>query len=392
MIAPGGTLGILGGGQLARMTALAARRMGYRVHVFEHPAADACAGPVCEEMFRAPFGDTDALGRFAAGVDVVTLEFENIPADALRALATRVPVRPGPEVLEVCQHREREKRFLERHGFPCAPFRVVASVGELVAAVAALGLPAVLKSAAGGYDGKGQTRLDPGADVAEAWRAWAADVPGARSVLEGWVDFAAELSVICARNARGELRAFPVFENEHVQHILDVTIFPGRFPPEVIRRATALAKAVTEALAVEGLLAVEMFLTRGGDVLVNELAPRPHNSGHVTLDAGLTSQFEQHVRAACNLPLGDPAALCPAVMVNLLGDLWPAGGGENDAPPDWTPILREPSAKLHLYGKRQARPGRKMGHFTVLGPDVETTLTKARGVQSILEGSRPLHP
>ncbi len=384
VIPPGGRLGILGGGQLARMTALAARRMGYRVHVFEHPDADASAAPVCEEVFRAPFDDAAALARFAAGVDVVTLEFENIPADALRAAADHGPVRPGPEVLEICQHREREKRFLERHGFPHAPFRVVASLEELHGAVAAIGLPAALKSAAGGYDGKGQARLTPGAGVAEVWRAWSAGVPGARGVLEGWVDFAAELSVICARNGRGEMRSFPVFENEHARHILDVTIFPGRFPPEVARRATELAEAVTAALRVEGLLAVEMFLTRGGEVLVNELAPRPHNSGHVTLDAGLTSQFEQHVRAVCGLPLGDPAPLRPAVMVNLLGDLWPTAAGGEGGAPDWTPVLREPAAKLHLYGKQRARPGRKMGHFTVLGTDVETTLAKARAIQAEL--------
>ena len=388
MIVPGGTLGILGGGQLARMTALAARRLGYRVHVFEHPAADAPAAPVCEETFRAPFDDTAALRRFAAGVDVVTLEFENIPADALRAVAEHVPVRPGPEVLEVCQHREREKRFLERHGFPCAPFRVVASPGELRAAVTALGLPAVLKSAAGGYDGKGQVRLAPGVDPVEVWRTWAADVPDARGVLEGWVDFAAELSVICARNPHGELRSFPVFENEHRRHVLDVTIFPGRFPPEVVQRAMELAESIAETLRVEGLLAVEMFLTRDGEVVVNELAPRPHNSGHATFDAGRTSQFEQHVRAACNLPLDDPAPLCPAVMVNLLGDLWPANDGRGQ--PDWMPVLREPTAKLHLYGKRRARPGRKMGHFTVLGPDdggAEAALAKARTIRAALTAS-----
>ena len=389
MIAPGATLGILGGGQLARMTALAARRMGYRVHVFEHPAADACAAPVCEEVFRAHFDDVNALARFAAGVDVVTLEFENIPADALRTVSQRVPVRPGPEVLEICQHREREKRFLEQHGFPRAPFRVVSSLAELREAVAELGLPAVLKSAAGGYDGKGQAKIDPGTDLDGTWETWAAGVPGARGVLEGWVDFSAELSVICARNGHGEIRSFPAFENEHTRHILDVTIFPGRFPPGVVQQATALAEAVTEALGVEGLLAVELFLTRQGEVLVNELAPRPHNSGHVTFDAGLTGQFEQHVRAVCDLPLGDPAPLCPAVMVNLLGDLWSDDGL---IAPDWSPILREPTAKLHLYGKRQARPGRKMGHFTVLGTDVEDTLAIARGVQRTLEGCKPLHP
>ena len=209
------------------------------------------------------------------------------------------------------------------------------------------------------------------------------------------MDFAAELSVICARSPGGELRSFPVFENEHRRHVLDVTIFPGRFPPGVVRQATELAEAITEALRVEGLLAVEMFLTRDGEVVVNELAPRPHNSGHATFDAGRTSQFEQHVRAVCDLPLGDPAPLCPAAMVNLLGDFWPAN--DDHGQPDWTPVLREPSAKLHLYGKRRARPGRKMGHFTVLGPDgddAETTLAKARTIQAALaaNASSPARP
>lgn len=389
VIPPGAaTLGLLGGGQLARMTALAARRMGYRVHVFEHPQADAPAAPVCEETIRAPFDNVAALERFAAGVDVVTLEFENVPAAALRTVARRVPVRPGPKVLEVCQDREREKRFLEKHGFPCAPFRVVSSPEELRLAAERLRLPAVLKGAEGGYDGKGQVRLEPGDhdDLAGVWERWSAGRPDARGVLEGWVDFAAELSVICARNARGERRSFPVFENRHARHILDVTIAPGRFPPEIARRATELAETVAETLGVEGLLAVEMFLTRAGEVLVNELAPRPHNSGHATFDAGLTSQFEQHVRAVGNLPLGDPSLLCPAVMVNLLGDLWSANGDGGGAP-DWTPVLREPTAKLHLYGKRRARPGRKMGHFTVLGDSVEAALSQAQAIKARLEAA-----
>ena len=245
-----------------------------------------------------------------------------------------------------------------------------------------LGMPCVLKTAESGYDGKGQLKISPGLEAAQAWEQWSGG-KARRGVLEAWVEFAAELSVICARNGQGQTRSFPVFENAHANHILDVSISPARFAPEVRQAATELAEAVTERLDVRGLLAVEMFLTARGELLVNELAPRPHNSGHLTFDACLTSQFEQHIRAVCGLPLGGVETLRPTVMVNLLGDLWDAEG----RPPDWTPVLADPSAKLHLYGKKGAKPARKMGHFCVLGEAgqaVDETLAKARAIQARL--------
>ena len=381
MIPPGSHLGLLGGGQLARMTALAARRMGYRLSVLD-PAGDAApAAPVCDRVIRGAYHDPVALADFARGLDAASFEFENIPPVALQTVARFCPVRPRWQALEICQHREREKTFLHQHNYPHAPFRVVTTPAELADAMAALGLPCVLKTAQSGYDGKGQLKIAPGTDPADAWARWSGNEPR-RGVVEAWVPFDAELSVICARNARGQLLPFPVFENIHTHHILDITICPARFPPGIERDALALAASITETLDVQGLLAVEMFLTSTGSVLVNELAPRPHNSGHLTFDACLTSQFEQHTRAMCDLPLGRTDLLRPAVMVNLLGDLWQPDGG----PPDWSPILDEPTAKLHLYGKSSAKPARKMGHFCVLDPSVETALEKARTIKSRLSG------
>ncbi len=368
ILAPGSRLGLLGGGQLARMTALAARRLGYVITTFD-PAGDAApAAPVCDTVIAAPFTDRGALERFARGVDVAGLEFENIPVAALQTVEAHCPVRPSWRALEICQNREREKTFLHARGYPHAAFRVVDSLAELREAVAALGTPCVLKTAESGYDGKGQRRIAAGDDLADAWAAW--------------VPFEAELSVICARNGRGEMAAFATIENLHVNHILDVSIAPGRFPPEILRAATDLARSLTEALNIEGLLAVEMFLAKDGRLLVNELAPRPHNSGHLTFDAALTSQFEQHARAVCGLPLGDPALLCPAVMINLLGNLWIDG-----EPPDWTAVLEEPAAKLHLYGKRLAKPARKMGHVCVLDASLSGALRKAEAIRARLTGA-----
>ena len=381
MIPPGSQIGLLGGGQLARMTALAARRMGYRLRVYDPAGPDAPAAPVCEQIIGARFDDMAALAEFARGLDVATYEFENIPPAALQTVERSCPVHPRWSALEICQDREREKTFLHAHGFPHAPFRVVTTPGELADAVAALGTPCVLKTTGGGYDGKGQLKITADLDPAEAWAQWSGGQPR-RGVLEAWVDFDAELSVICARNGRGELRPFPAFENIHTRHILDVTICPARFAPGVLREAEEIARAITEALDVQGLLAVEMFLARDGRVVVNELAPRPHNSGHLTFDASLTSQFEQHARAVCDLPLGGTELLRPAVMVNLLGDLWSTDGLRA---PDWTPILADPAAKLHLYGKSRAKPGRKMGHFCVLAPTVEEALAKARAIKAAVQ-------
>ena len=383
MISPGASLGLLGGGQLARMTALAGRRMGYRFRAFD-PAGDAApAAPVCERLVRAPFDDLAALETFAQGLDVVGFEFENIPPAALQFVERFCPVYPRWQALEICQHREREKNFLHQHGFPHADFRVVTTPDELAAAIETLGTPCVLKTAESGYDGKGQLKITPGMSAADAWQQWSGG-QARRGVLEAWVDFAAELSVICAGNGQGQIMPFPVFENIHTRHILDFTIAPARFAPSVLAEAWELARAVTETLDVRGLLAVEMFLTSSGQLLVNELAPRPHNSGHLTFDACLTSQFEQHVRAICGLPLGNTDLLRPTVMVNLLGDLW----GANGRAPDWGPVFKDPAAKLHLYGKTSAKPGRKMGHFCVLDASVETALEKARTIKDRLSSTR----
>lgn len=365
------------------MTALAARPLGFRIHLFDpHPHPP--AGVVCEQVWRAPFEDEQALDAFASSVDVATLEFENIPTAALERIGRKVPVRPHWNILHITQHREREKCFLRDKGFPHAPFRVVTSPAELAAALAEIGPRGVLKTAEFGYDGKGQRKVEAGEDPLTAWREWSADPRDERphrGVLEGFIDFAAELSVIVARNPAGELAAFPVSENEHENHILSASIVPGRFPPEVHAEARRLAEALAVELALEGLLAVEFFLTRDGRLLVNELAPRPHNSGHHTIDACVTSQFEQHARAVTGLPLGATDAHSPAVMMNLLGDLWP----EPEREPDWLPILREPRAKLHLYGKGRAKAGRKMGHFTLTGgEDLEQLLRKARELRGRL--------
>ena len=362
-IPPGGVVGILGGGQLGRMLAIAARRMGYRVHAYE-PQPDCPAGQICDVEVNAPYTDSGALEKFAQGVDVISFEFENIPRTALDTLSALKPVRPRGEVLHICQNREREKNFLRSQDFPCAPFRVVDSAETLASALAEIGTPSVLKTADFGYDGKGQLKISAPTDTAELWQRFGAP----RGVLEKWIPFEAELSVVCARGLNGEVIPFPCSENIHENHILDLSIVPARFAPEVAARAEKIAAAIAEALDVVGLIAVEFFLTRDGELLVNELAPRPHNSGHFSFDACATSQFEQQLRAVCGLPLGSPELLRPVVMWNILGDLWKNGE------PDWSVVLREPRAKLHLYGKSEARPGRKMGHVCVMADSTAEAL------------------
>ncbi len=378
MIEPGKTIGVFGGGQLGRMFALAARRMGYGIRVYE-PAANCPAGQVADVEINAPYRPGQALDMFLEGLDAATFEFENIPADFLEAAARRLPVYPAPAVLLTCQNREREKTFLRQNGFPHARFAVVSSANDLAAALEDPGRPGVLKTADFGYDGKGQVKVNPGDDPAEIWETFG----GGRGVYEEWIDYQAELSVICASGANGETACFPASENIHTRHILDFSIVPARLPEEILAEAARLATAITRALGVTGLLAVEFFLTRDGRLLVNEMAPRPHNSGHYSFDGCLTSQFEQQCRAVCGLPLGSTELLRPTVMVNLLGDLW------RDGPPDWTPVLRHPTAKLHLYGKAEARPGRKMGHYCVLGETVETALADARSLQAALAPASP---
>jgi 5-(carboxyamino)imidazole ribonucleotide synthase len=359
-ILPGATIGVLGSGQLGRMLAIAARRMGYRVHVYS-PERDTPAGQVADREQSAPYEDLDAVRRFAREVSVVTFEFENVPAAAAAAAAEAAPVRPEGRVLHTTQDRAREKRFLASAGLPVPAFDIVEREAGLDAAVARVGTPAVLKTTRFGYDGKGQARIEAPAAARAAWAA----VGGGPCVLEAHVDFACEVSVVGARGLEGAVAHYGVVENRHARHILDVTIAPASVPAAVAREAERIACAVLEALDVVGVLCVEMFVTHDGRVLVNELAPRTHNSGHFTIEACATSQFEQQLRAVCGLPLGAVAQRAPAAMANLLGDLWV--GGE----PRWAAALAVRGVALHLYGKAEARPGRKMGHLTALAPTTE---------------------
>ena len=370
-IHPGSTLGMLGGGQLGRMALLAGRQLGYRFHVYE-PASNCSAAAVAEKTFSADWSNETALEEFARSVSAVTLEFENVAAATLAYLEKRVPARPGLRVLQTCQNRRREKEFLRRHGFPCADFAMVNSAKQLAKAVKKLGLPCVMKTAVSGYDGKGQLKLpafpaDGVVDWDVVWRTFGV----AEAVVEKWIPFTAECSVIVASSLHGEMATFPMAENEHRQHILHRSIAPARLPAKVQRTGADLAKAIAEKIGVVGLLAVEMFYLNG-KLLVNELAPRPHNSGHYTLDACLTSQFEQHIRCAAGLPLGAPDLLRPAVMINLLGDCW-----RNGHAPDWSNLLKDPRVKLHLYDKGEPRSGRKMGHFTVVDEKIDRAIKLA---------------
>lgn len=348
------------------MFGIAARRMGYRVHTFE-PSPDSPAGQVSDLEFSASYDDLPRLAEFARGVEVVTFEFENIPASALACVSALRPVRPRPEVLRVCQNRAREKEFLSANRIPCARHAVVSSAAEAAAAAAVMGFPCVLKTADFGYDGKGQARLESAADAAEAW----ARLGAPRAVVEEWVDYRCEISVVGARDASGRVECFPAIENLHRNHILHRSVVPARIDPGVAREAQRMATSILRSLDVVGVLAVEFFVQRDGSLLVNEMAPRPHNSGHFSFDACVTSQFEQQLRAVCGLPLGSPRLVSPAVMVNLLGDAWAHGE------PDWPALLSDPDIKLHLYGKREARRGRKMGHYCALKPTPEEALDAA---------------
>lgn len=350
----------------------AAQKLGYHVHVFE-PSGPACpAGQAADRETVADYEDTAQLQDFARSVAVATYEFENIPAGPLAAIDGLTTLHPRPEVLHICQNRSREKNWLRAHGIPHARFAEVAPGGDLATAIREVGLPCIVKTADFGYDGKGQLKVRGDADVAKAAAAFAA----ARCVVEQFIDFACEVSVIVARRADGAAQEFPVAENIHTNHILDLSIVPARVASAVEQKARALGRRIADQLGVVGLLAIEMFVTRDGDVLVNELAPRPHNSGHWTMEGCATSQFEQHVRAVCGLPLGDVSLRAPSVMVNILGDSWPAGGE-----PDWAAVLGAADAHLHLYGKAEPRAGRKMGHFTVLRASIEEAVNTARAIK-----------
>ncbi len=355
---PGATIGILGNGQLGRMLALASARLGYKAHVFG-PDADSPAEQVAAVSTVAAYDDTAALVGFAAAVDAVTFEFENVPVKTVENLDTRLRVRPGPRVLEIAQDRIKEKRFFASIGAATPSWAVVNTRGDLESALQTTGAPAVLKTARLGYDGKGQAKIKTPGDADAAWAA----VTGGKTptsegfaVLEGFVDFTCEISVLVARGEDGQTVCFEPAENDHANHILSRSSVPARVAPATIQAATGIAKRAAEALDLIGLLAVEMFVTKSGEVLCNEMAPRPHNSGHWTMDAGGVDQFEQLVRAVAGLPLLEPARYCDVTMVNLIGD---------DAN-DLDKYLTDPAARIHLYGKKDARAGRKMGHVNLL--------------------------
>ena len=360
VIGPGAALGVLGSGQLGRMFCIAARRMGYRVHTFS-PEEDTPTGQVADVEVTADYDDVDALRAFAGSVDVVTFEFENVPIEAIDAIEALAPVRPSALALHTTQQRAREKTFLADHGFPTAAFARAVTLDELWDAVARVGTPAIIKTAAFGYDGKGQHKVTTPADVAHIWDA----IGHQEAIVEKFISLQAEISVIAARGLDGTIAEYPPFENRHRNHILDLTTAPALVPESTAARAGEITRAILNELQFVGVLCVEFFVSTDGELLVNELAPRPHNSGHLTVDAAVTSQFEQQVRAICGLPLGSPELLRPAAMANLLGDLWV------DGTPNWAAACRFPDVKLHLYGKDQPRPGRKMGHLTAIGRGVQ---------------------
>lgn len=357
---PGATIGVMGGGQLGRMLAFAARRMGYRIHTFS-PEKNGPAAQVSDRATAASYHDQAAVRKFARDIDVLTFEFENIPAPTIELASQSHIVRPRGEVLLIAQNRLREKEFLAEAGFPVAPFQKVGDLPGLTNAVAKIGRPAILKGAAFGYDGKGQQRIDPTTNLEEIWAQRGDTV----CVLEQVIEFEKEISVIVARTPDESTAVFPVCENLHRDHILDLTIAPARVEEKMAEAARQLACEVAISLQLVGLLAVEMFVSRRGQLIINELAPRPHNSGHWTIEGCVTSQFEQHVRAVCGLPLGATDLLQPSAMANLLGNIWENGE------PDWAAGLKEPNVHLHLYGKEPPRPGRKMGHLTAVGGTAE---------------------
>jgi 5-(carboxyamino)imidazole ribonucleotide synthase len=373
VILPGATVGVLGSGQLGRMFAIAARRMGYRVHTLS-PEDDTPTGQVADLEIKAGYNDLDAVRGFARQVSVVTFEFENVPAETAAAAAECAQVRPAGSVLHTTQNRLREKTFLRSNGFPVAPFATVRSAAELDGAVRQLGLPAVLKTAGWGYDGKGQIKLAQLADVDGAWARLGAE----EAVLEAWVDFECEASVVAARGLDGAVVDYGLIANTHQNHILDVSLAPAPLPPRIVAEAVAMAQAVLEKLEVVGVLCVEFFITTDGSLVINELAPRPHNSGHLTFDAAVTSQFEQQLRAICGLPLGSTKLMCPAAMANILGDVW------RDGEPDWRALCACPNVKLHLYGKAAPRPGRKMGHLTALADEAAAALRDVLAARELL--------
>jgi 5-(carboxyamino)imidazole ribonucleotide synthase len=382
VISPGSSIGILGGGQLARMLALAAKPLGFSVIVLD-PDADCPASSVSDAVIAARFDDVKALEQLAGRCDVITLEFENVPEVGLNLPELQSKMRPSREVLRTSRDRILEKTFLNSIGVPTAPWQTIRSVQDLAGSSSPQMLPGILKTATLGYDGKGQARVSNQTELEVAFQQFNQQVE-MPCVLEGLVDFEKEISLIVARSSTGEARAFPVFENRHVNGILDLTLWPAQVPENTLLEAERLALEIAAKLEVIGLLTVELFVTSDGAVLVNELAPRPHNSGHLSIEASPSSQFEQAIRAVCGLKLGEVAAHAPAVMVNLLGDLWFDALG-NLREPNWAAALELEGVHLHLYGKREARPGRKMGHITVLAQTREEALARALEAREVLQ-------
>ncbi len=373
-ILPNSTIGVFGSGQLGRMFAIEARKMGYRVHTFS-PESDTPTGQVADIETQAAYDDLYEVRLFAQSVDVVTFEFENVPSATVEAAAEFIEVFPKGEILHKTQNRLREKTFLSLNGFPVTPFRHIKSLDDLRIAVAELGFPCVLKTAGFGYDGKGQSKIESANDIENAFEA----VGENESVLEAFVEFAKEVSVVCARGQDGDFVHFGVIENEHSNHILDVSFAPAVVSASVFQSAIDITRSLAETLDYVGTLCVEFFVCRDGEILINELAPRPHNSGHLTFDACVTSQFEQQLRAVCGLPLGSTEFYRPAAMANLLGDVWQNGE------PDWSSALCDGHSKLHLYGKTDPRAGRKMGHITSIADSAQIAAGRVREARDRLK-------
>lgn len=378
MVLPGATIGMVGGGQLGRMFALAASAMGYRVIVLAD-SDQSPAGQVAHEVVAGPLDNVEVIDRFASQCDVITLEFENIPAATIARCSEHAPTFPSASVLATSQDRLVEKGTLRDHDLPVTPFLPVSDRESVLSAARELGWPLIVKTATAGYDGKGQFRVESAADIEEIdWSQCD------RWIAEQCIPFQREVSAVVARTPAGSCESFPVFENVHRNHILDVTSIPSRLDDSVEQSIRRIAQKAAEALDVVGLLCIEFFVIDGGRVMINEVAPRPHNSGHLTIEACETSQFEQHVRAVCNLPLGSTSPRCPAAaMVNLLGDLWTKDG---HAPP-WELALSDGGVSLHLYGKQTAKVGRKMGHLTVTGDRLEDVVERAEAARSRLQVS-----
>ncbi len=370
MILPNSTIGVFGSGQLGRMFAIEARKMGYRVHTFS-PLTDTPTGQVADIETCAQYDDLDEVRKFAKAVDVVTFEFENVPAATVEAAAEFVGVHPRGEILHIAQNRLREKTFLADNGFPITPFRHIKLIDDLYRAIDVLGYPSVLKTAGFGYDGKGQVKIKEPHDIEPAFAA----ISGTEAVLEAFVEFEKEVSVVCARSQDGDFAHYGLIENEHANHILDVSFAPAIVSEKVLAEAIDIARSIADTMGYVGSLCVEFFLTKDEKLLVNEIAPRPHNSGHLTFDACVTSQFEQQLRAVCGLNLGSTEFYRPAAMANLLGDIWQNGE------PHWVAALANANVKLHLYGKTEPRPGRKMGHLTAIeesGAEAARAVREAR--------------